>query len=130
MQCLVSCDLCLFYKSLITPNRSERALEYRSAVDRYARVYKHDRLTAVEWMAIETVARWLWLYRDATQHMSSTKETMLSAVYSVFTELQEDLCNQLHRLDTTLPVELGVGLQEALDKLSKYFGKTDASPYL
>jgi hypothetical protein len=75
------------------------------------------------------VAGWLEAYRTATSYMSSTKQTTLSSVYSIFTALQDDLRDRLHNLDDHLPPELALGLQNALLKLSEYFSKTDASPY-
>jgi hypothetical protein len=109
--------------------RAERALKYRNAIDRYARQYDHNRLSSLQWSAIEMVAGWLEIYRAATSYMSSTKQTTLSSVYSIFTALQDDLRDRMATLDADLPPELALGLQNALMKLSEYFGKTDASPY-
>jgi hypothetical protein len=128
MQCLVRI-FCYIHLSLLIIESSERAVKYRQAVDRYARQYDHERLTDLEWRAIETVTSWLELYRIATSYMSSTKQTTLSSVYSILTALQDDLRVQLHRYDDSLPVQLSLGLQNALSKLSMYFSKTDVSPY-
>jgi hypothetical protein len=118
----------VLWKLIIT--YTERALKYRTAVDRYARQYDYERLNSREWQAIEIVAGWLEFYCAATSFMSSTKQTTLSSVYSIFTALQDELRVQMRALDhEDLPQELALALQKALSKLSEYFGKTDASPY-
>jgi hypothetical protein len=86
-------------------------------------------LSDLEWKAVETVARWLQLFRSATSFMSSSKLTTLSSVYSVFTTLQAHLRHELRGFDHTLPEELKLGLQGALQLLSEYLSLTDASPY-
>jgi hypothetical protein len=108
---------------------TERALKYRQTIDRYARQYDHERLSESQWQAIEMVAGWLEAYRAATSYMSSTKQTTLSSVYSIFTALQGDLRERMHALNYDMPPELAQSLRSALLKLSEYVGKTDASPY-
>jgi hypothetical protein len=98
-------------------------------VDRYARVHDLAYLSDNDWTAVETVSRWLKVFRTATARMSSSKTTTLSTIYSTFTKLQDTLRTQLRDLDSSLPQELGQGLQRALIKLSEYFSKADDTPF-
>jgi hypothetical protein len=81
-----------------------------------------------EWKAISAVKQWLSLFAEATTVMSSTEKTTLSAVYGVFTGLQDDVRAHLKDSDQH-PPSLKAGLVQAHEKLAEYFTKTDASPY-
>jgi hypothetical protein len=119
----------LILHSWLTDLAAERALGYCRAVDRYARMQELTGLSDLEWLAIETVTKWLEIYRHSTAFMSASKLTTLSLVYSVFCRLQRRLCNELRTFNDDLPKDLKIGLQGALELLSSYFAKTDASPY-
>jgi hypothetical protein len=103
-------------------------LHYRDAVDRYATGHRLGVLSRDEWEAISAVKQWLSLFAEATTDMSSTENTTLSAVYGIFTGLQDDVRDHLRDSDRH-PPSLKAGLVQAHEKLSEYFSKTDASPY-
>jgi hypothetical protein len=111
---------------------TERALHYRTAIDRYANVSDHLRplaLKSEDWTAIEIVADWLELFRTATTLMSSSKDTTISWIYVIFTCLQDRIREQLAGLGSNVPHQLKHGLFEAHMKLAEYMKLFDRSPY-
>jgi hypothetical protein len=119
----------IIYGFGVTNASLARALDYKDVMDRYAQVQNLEVLTDFEWLAISAVTKWLALFATATTAMSSTEKTTLSAVYGVFTGLQDDVRTHLRDNTNGIPPALKNGLVQAHEKLSEYFRKTDASPY-
>lgn len=87
-------------------------------------------LTTLDWQAVEIVARWLHLFREATTQMSATHSPTLSVCHSILRSLQDNVKDQLKRLPDTAPTELRTGLLEAHQKLSEYHLKiVEESPF-
>jgi hypothetical protein len=61
--------------------------------------------------------------------MSSSKETTLSWVTTVFLRLQTRVHNQLKSLLENTPQQLVMGLAKAYQKLAEYHQLMDQSPY-
>jgi hypothetical protein len=90
---------------------------------------RHLELTEAEWSAIKIISDWLWLFRQATEMMSSTKQVTLSAVHTVFHGLQDHLKSSLRKLPPSAPTQLKTGLIKAYSKLADYHSFFDQSPY-
>jgi hypothetical protein len=110
---------------------SERALLYKSGVNRYAAVSKLSKheLSDDEWAGIETVAVWLKMLSKATTLMSSSKETTISWAFVILAGLQDSIRAQLYQLPANTPPHLTNGLAEAHGKFSEYLQLMDRSPF-
>ena len=109
---------------------SERALERKVAIDSFLAKrsdLRHLELGPVEWKTIELVSTWLWLFRSATEEMSSSKNVTLSRVHKVFRSLQDHIKSLLSNLIDSAPPALRIG--NAHTKLSDYYTYFDQSPY-
>ncbi|KAJ6523017.1 hypothetical protein B0H19DRAFT_973082, partial [Mycena capillaripes] len=82
-----------------------------------------------DWKAIELVAKWLNVFRQATVQMSTTKKPMLSATHAVFRGLQAEIKRYIATLPGGVEDDLRDGLVDAHLKLSEYFHKCDKSQY-
>lgn len=86
-------------------------------------------LSDEDWAAIELVTRWLSMYRQATEKMSSTSNVTLSYAHRVFHKLQAHVRDALRDIPKNAPPQLKRGLVRAHRKLSDYHVHFDESPF-
>ncbi|KAF9031051.1 hypothetical protein BJ165DRAFT_1358464, partial [Panaeolus papilionaceus] len=82
-----------------------------------------------EWESVKNVTDWLFLFRDATRQMSTTKKPMLSTTLAIFRGLQDHIKSIYAELPITAPSRLREGLLNAHQKLAEYYYKYDESPF-
>lgn len=87
------------------------------------------KLKKPDWDAIELITKWLQLYRQATELMSSTKSITISSAHRVLHKLQEHIRNALRSIPDDAPPQLKQGLIRANMKLSDYHVHFDESPF-
>lgn len=110
----------------------DRALAYRDIVDSFVAKHRELRnleLDTSEWAIIGLVSDWLWMFRSATEQMSSSRETTLSHVHTIFHRLQDHLRTILRSLPPNSPPNLQAGLIRAHVKLADYHAHFDESPF-
>lgn len=109
-----------------------RALKYKEQINIFLakrHELRHLELSSTEWDAIKIITDWLLLFRQATEHMSSTKQVTLSAVHAVFHSLQDHLKASIRKLPDDAPAQIRTGLIKAYTKLADYHSHFDQSPY-
>ncbi|TEB27214.1 hypothetical protein FA13DRAFT_1712777 [Coprinellus micaceus] len=82
-----------------------------------------------DWVAIETVCKWLDYFQCATRERSSTSVPMLSSTIAIFCGLQQQWENSIRSLPFSTAGEVRDALVKAHTKLSGYYFRFDASPY-
>ena len=107
------------------------ALKYKNEISCFlATAFQSElALAATEWVSIEIVTQWLWLFHQTTEQMSATKHVMLSMTHSIFHSLQDHLCQAIANLPVDVPFQLRSALIAAHYKLSDYYGHFDESPF-
>jgi hypothetical protein len=87
------------------------------------------KLSGADWKAIELICDWLRLFREATEQMSATKHSTLSAAHPIIHSLQKALKTALRKLPDNAPHQLKQGLIKAHIKLSDYHNHFNESPF-
>ncbi|OCB88219.1 hypothetical protein A7U60_g4624 [Sanghuangporus baumii] len=114
-----------------THHMLERVLRFQTSVDTFCfkREYRVYELDADDWEAITLVSKWLQLFREATESMSTTSECMLSSTFGCFLVLQNHLRKCLKDIPDNASIRLQNGLKSAHQKLADYLGRFSISPY-
>ena len=91
--------------------------------------YRDFELDDNEWIAIQLVANWLVVFRNATTYMSTTTTSVLSTSYDHFLMLQDEIRQSINNLPDGTQSQLKDGLIAAHSKLAEYLFLFNESPY-